>query len=117
MPNLLGLSVLGFVVVHPNTCAVAVAREVTGSRIVFWVLRAILGVFVDVNIATWMLWKNARSTLTWLPHGCCAKTDGVFVAVIRVATWMLCKTDGVFVDVNMVATWMRCKSGRSLCGD
>ena len=27
---------------------------------------------------------------------------------------MLCKTDGVFVDVNMVATWMLCKNGRSL---
>ena len=30
-------------------------------------------------------------TLSWLPHGCSAKTDGVFVDVVMVATWMLCK--------------------------
>ena len=71
-------------------------------------------VFVGVNI---------------LPHGCSAKTDGVFVDVNMVATWMLCKngrslseryqlsgmphgcsakTGGVFVDTNMVAAWMLC---------
>ena len=37
-------------------------------------------------------------TLTWLPYGCSAKTDGIFL------------------DVNMVAIWMLCKNGRTLCG-
>ena len=133
------------------------------------------GLFVDVNMAaTWMLCKNGRTlsgryhgchmdalqkrtesfwTLTWLLHGCSARTEEHFLDVIMVVTWMLskngrtlcgrshgchmdalqkrtnsfwtlswlshgcsAKTDGVFLDVIMVATWMLCKIGRSLCG-
>ena len=55
-------------------------------------------------------------TLPWLPHECSAKTDGVVVDIIMVATWILCQTGGLFVDVITVATWMLCKNGRSLCG-
>ena len=31
-------------------------------------------------------------TLSWLGHGCSAKTDEVWVDVIMVGTWMLCET-------------------------
>ena len=73
-------------------------------------------------------------TLTWLAHGCPVGTDGVFVDVNIVGTWMLCGNgrslcrryhgwhkDALWertesVAVNMVGTWMRCGNGRSLCG-
>ena len=96
---------------------------------------------------------NSFWTLSWLPHGCSAKTDGIFLDVNMAATWMLCKngrtlsgryhgchmdalqkrtdslwtftwlphgcsakTDELFLDVIMVVTWMLCKNGRSLSG-
>ena len=108
------------------------------SMVAAWMLCKTDGLVVDVNmVATWMLCKNGRSlsgrehdchmdalqnrtesfwTLTWLPHGCSAKTDGLVVDVSMVAAWIFCKTDGLVVDVNMVATWMLCKNGRSLSG-
>ena len=95
------------------------------------------GVFLDVNmVVTWMLCKNGRSfsgcyhgchmdalqkrtesfwTLTGLPHGCFAKTDGLFLDV-KLLHGCSAKTDGVFLDVIMVATWMICKNRRTRCG-
>ena len=81
--------------------------------------------------------KRAESlwTITRLPHGCGAKSDGVFVDIDNgchmdalqkrtESLWMLtwlpqgcsAKTDGVFVDVIKFAKWTLCKNGRSLCG-
>ena len=73
------------------------------------------GAFLDVTmVATWMLCKNGQNlsgryhgchmdalqkrkesfwTLTWLPHGCSARTDGVSLDVIMFATWMLSGKD------------------------
>ena len=83
------------------------------------------------------LWERTEfvGTLSWLAHGCSVGTDGVFLDVIRVATWMRwgkrkefvgtltwlahgCSvlTDRVCLDVIMVGTWMRCGNGRSLSG-
>ena len=56
-------------------------------------------------------------TLSWLTHGCPAK-NGRSVCGCYHGCHMdaLQKTDGVYLDVIMVATWMHCKTGRSLCG-
>ena len=88
-----------------------------------------LPVWVDViMVGTWMLcqneWGLGRGShgwdmdalaermgsgwmLSWLGHGCSGRTDGVWVDVIIVGTWMLSgRTDGVWADVIMVGTWM-----------
>ena len=35
-------------------------------------------------------------TISWLGHGCSGRTDGAWVHVIMVGTWMLKRTDGVW---------------------
>ena len=74
--------------------------------------RSLSGVCLDViMVGTWMLCLNGRSlsgryhgwhmdalfertefvwTLSWFAHGCFVGTDGVWLDVIMVGTWMLC---------------------------
>ena len=104
-------------VVMVATCVLCGTRRSLWERYHGWHMDALqktAELFVDViMVATWMLCKNGRTlcgryhgchmdalpkrkesfcTLSWLPHGCSAKTDGVLLHVIMVATWMLCGT-------------------------
>ena len=67
-------------------------------------------------VGTWMLCGNGRSliwTLSWLGHGCCAGTDGVWCGryyswdMDALREWM--ESD---LDVIMVGRWMLCGNGR-----
>ena len=88
-------------------------------------------------VGTWMLWQNGRGlgglyhgwdmdalaermgsgwTLSWLGHGCSGRTDGVWVDVIMVWTWMLWQNGWGLGGVIMVGTWMLGQNGWGLGG-
>ena len=99
-----------------------------------WEITNFSGRYHGCHMDALQKWTESLSTLSWLPYGCSAETERVFLYVIMIVTWMLCrngrslwtlsclphgcsaKTDEVFVDASMVATWMLCRNGRSLCG-
>ena len=126
-------------VIMVATCMLCGTRRSLWERYHGWHMDALqktAELFVDViMVATWMLCKNGRTlcgryhgchmdalskrtesfcTLSWLPHGYSAKTDGVLLHVIMVATWMLCGTrrslSGRSQGWHMGALWERTDS-------